>query len=191
MILRCLALFTASLAFAAGPDVLIVYDASRPYKTVAPAADDAVTGASAASINCRIAAERLGAALEARNLTVRLVPVSEIRDYRELLEPRMLVLGSPVRFSNVSWQMKKLFDDHFYRIYTSARQEFATRRLAAFAVGEVEPAAQAALDSMRSATHDCGGTLGATLVLLTGSSRTEAERDIRQFTGTLAGALHE
>jgi hypothetical protein len=184
------ALAGAASGAAAAPDVLIVYDAGPVYKTVAPAADDVVAGASAAVVNCRTAAERLGAEFEARKLTVRLAAVADIHDRRELLEARLLVLGSPVRFSNVSWEMKKLFDEQFYRIYMTARPEFARRRIAAFAVGEVEPAARGALEVMRAAVHDCGGTLEQTLVLLSGAGRVEAARDIREFAGALTAALH-
>jgi hypothetical protein len=175
---------------AAGPDVLIVYDAGAVYKTIAPETGVVVAGASSSAVNCKTVAERLGAELEQRKLTVRLALVSDIHDRRELMEPRLLVLGTPVRFSNVSWEIKKLFDEQFYRIFTTSRAEFARHQVAAFAMGEVEPAARAALDTMRAAVHDCGGTLGETLVLVADTGRVESVRDIRQFAGVLASALH-
>jgi len=185
-----LALGCTARALAGGPDVLIVYDGGALYKTIAPAADEgAIAGATAASVNCRTIAERLGAALESRNLTVRLAGAAEIRDYRELLEARMVVLGSPVRFSNMSWEMKRLMDEHFYGVYTRARPEFARRKVAAFAMGEVEPGARAALDAIAVAVRECGGTPGDTLAVVAGTSRADAERDIRQFAAALAEAL--
>ncbi|HVX66367.1 MAG TPA: hypothetical protein VHA11_07190 [Bryobacteraceae bacterium] len=186
-LLMC-ALAMAACGAAAGPDVLIVYDGGPVYKTVAPAADDAVAGASAAVVNCRTVAERLGAELEARKLRVRLAAAADIHDRRELLAAPLLVLGSPVRFSNVSWEMKRLFDEHLYRIRATAPPELAKHRIAGFAVGEVEPAARATLEAMRAAVEDCGGKLEQTRVLLSGTSRVEAARDIREFAAALTAA---
>ncbi len=172
----------ACTAFAAPADVLIVYDPGPVYNTVAAGADDTLTsGATRATVNTKKIAEALRAGLEARQLTVRVVPVSKLRKHEDLLEPRLIVLGTPTRFSNMSWETKKLFDEQFFQLLKRKPAELAKRKVAAFALGEVEPAATAALDTVRKAVEDCGGKLEGTLAMVTSASRADLERDARQF----------
>ena len=145
------ALVSGASAGTGPPDVLVIYDSGLPSKTISEvtAADnDVMAGPTPKVTNCRTVAQELAATLESRGLVVRVVEASAVENPK--VQARVIVLGSPARFWNVSWRMKKFFDEQFGRIYISSKQEFATLRVAAFAMAEIEPSAAAALKAIES-----------------------------------------
>lgn len=83
---------------------------------------DAVTGPTPVKENCRSIAQKLASALRDKKLVVRVAKATEVKHRNEILHPRVVVLGSPARFWNVSWEMKKLLDDQFGQIYVLGKR---------------------------------------------------------------------
>ncbi|MCE5270923.1 flavodoxin domain-containing protein, partial [bacterium] len=82
---------------------------------------EAVSAATPVAHNTAQAARIIGAALEAEGLQVRLARVEEFekKDWREVEAYDYFVLGSPAHFGQMSWEMKKFFDEAFHMIYMS------------------------------------------------------------------------
>ncbi len=122
------ALVSGASAGTGPPDVLVIYDSGLPSKTISEvtAADnDVMAGPTPKVTNCKTVAQELAATLESRGLVVRVVEASAVKNPKVIHQARVIVLGSPARFWNVSWRMKKFSDEQFGRIYISSKQEFA------------------------------------------------------------------
>lgn len=170
-------------------DVLIIYDSGIPSRSISemkPGDEYVMAGPTPAATNCETIANLLASAFESRDLVVRVIPAAEIVSQEEVLRSRLVILGSPTRFWNVSWKIKKLLDEVFGGIYVSRKKQFAKQRVAAFAMAEIEPSAEAALATIRAVARDCGGKLDHTLVVLTNHSQSEVRRRIRAFADQLA-----
>ncbi len=170
-------------------DVIIIYDSGIPSRSISemkPGDEYVLAGPTPAATNCETVANLLASAFESRDLSVRVIPAAEIVSQEEVLRSRLVILGSPTRFWNVSWKIKKLLDEVFGGIYVSRKPEFARQRVAAFAMAEIEPSAEAALGTIRAMVRDCGGKLDHTLIVLTNHSQSEVRRRIRAFAEQLS-----
>ncbi len=102
-------------------DVLIVWNAGAPDAPPLPAVEagsvDAVTQATAEAGNIKEIAEKLGKELEAKGLSVLLIPADKCRDPRVIMGAKALVLGCPDYFGLPPWQMVRFFDETLYRIF--------------------------------------------------------------------------
>jgi flavodoxin len=174
------------------PDVLIIYSSGSPSKTISEMNTEdfhAIAGPTPKTMNCQILAQELAALLLDEGLSVRTTEVTKVESDEEVLAASLVVLGSPARFWNVSWQMKKLLDEKFGQIYGTAKERFASRKIAAFAMAEIEPSALAALDALKLAVQDCGGKMGPTLIVLTKDTNPDTQKKIRDFAHQLAVLL--
>ena len=113
----------------------------------------------------------------------------EIKHRDEILRARLVVIGSPAYFANVSWKIKKLFDEQFHRIYLLEKKRLAKRRIAAFAMAEIEPSARSALKAIKAVVRDCKGRFGPTMIFLTKHSKKEIRKRINQLAQELAGLI--
>lgn len=175
-----------------GPDVLIIYSSGTPFKTISDmdAKDvDAVTTATPVGENCRTIAERLASILRDKKLAVRVAEASQIKHRNEILGARLVVIGSPAYFWNVSWQIKKLLDEQFSQIYVFSKERLAKRRIAAFAMAEIDSSARATLKAIKAVVGDCKGRFGPTMTFLTKHSKKEISRRINRFADQLEAVV--
>ena len=184
-------------------DVLIIYSSGTPLdyykkgglfaaiKKEKPDPADAVTTATPTMVNCRIIAERLQKELQGHSINVRVATASEIQDRSEILGARLVVIGTPSRFWNVSWEIKKLFDEVFSQVGALEDRGFDGRKLAAYSMAEIQPSADKAIEAVRHAVQDCNGRLGPTMTLVTSDSERKALKEIGIFVKKLLETLKE
>jgi hypothetical protein len=175
-------------------DVLFIYSSGTPSEKISNIDGkevDAVTTPTPLKENCRTITEKLASTLRDKKLVVRVAETSEIRDHSEILCTGLVVLGTPARFWNVSWELKKLFDEQFYMILKCEKDRLAKRRIAAFSMAEIVPSAEAALKAIKSMVTDCNGRFGPTTTFLTKHSREEISQRINQFADRLAALLRK
>lgn len=175
------------------PDVLLIYSSGTPLdyysngplfekiRNRIPREVDAVTTATPLKENCRTIAEKLASALRDKKLVVRVAKAPEIKHRNEILRARLVVIGTPSRFSNVSWELKKLFDEKFSQIGALEEKGLAKRRIAAFSMAEIEPSARAALKAIKAVVRDCNGRFGPTMIFLIKDSKKEIRKRINKF----------
>jgi len=120
-------------------DVVIVWCAGTPDAPALPGPEagpvDAVTQATAGAGNIKQAAEKLGKELEAKGLSVVLIPAEKCRDPRVVMRAKALVLGCPDYFGLPPWQMVRFFDETLYRIFR-ARVRLTDHVVTGFATTE-------------------------------------------------------
>jgi len=156
-------------------DVVIVWCAGTPDAPPLPAPEagpvDAVTQATAEAGNIKQIAEKLGKELEAKGLSVLVIPAEKCRDPRVIMRSRALVLGCPAYFSLPPWQMVRFFDETLYRIYR-ARVQLTDHVVTAFATTE------SCLDVLQNVLRSTRGNAvdGA---VITPRRTSEEERDAR------------
>lgn len=172
--------------------VLIIYSSGYSSKTLSDFKAEeieGVTGPTPFDMNCKIFAQKLSVNITKSGYKVKVVDVSEIKDYRELLLYPNIVLGCPAKFWTVSWEMKKLFDEHFAKIYVGHKNEFGAKYFASFAMAEIKPCAESTLADIRNAIMDCGGTINDNAILLTKSPTTVYDSTLTAFTQTIIVGL--
>jgi len=178
-------------------DVLIIFSTGIPYnwkviKDIARGINkefkdiDAVTTPTPLTENCESIAIQLASVLRDKDLTVRIAETEEIEHRDEILRTRMVVVGSPAYFGNVSWKIKKLFDVQFHKIYLLEKGRLSNRRIAAFSMAEVRPSARGALEAIKSVVDDCNGRFGPTMIVLTEDSEKEVKMRINKFAEQIA-----
>ncbi len=175
-------------------DVLIVYAVGVPYRTISElsAADvDKVSGATPASYNTRAISSELASKLRARGFSVTLKTVEDVRSHREIFEYRVLVAATPVRFWNMSWMMKKFFDEIFARIYVAEKACFRDWPVAGIVMAEISDSAEAALGTIRSVLQDCGTDLSLSSYFLTNYSSVEREDEMDKLAEGIAKLVRD
>jgi len=168
-------------------DVVIVWCAGVPDAPPLPAPEagsvDAVTQATAEAGNIKEIAEKLGKELEAKGLSVLLIPAEKCRDPRVVMRARALVLGCPDYFGLPPWQMVRFFDETLYRIFR-ARVRLTDHVVTGFATTEhCLGVLQGVLRSTRGKAVD-----GA---IITPRRTSEEDRDaaVRQLAERIAAGL--
>jgi len=183
-------------------DILIIYSTGNPYdwNSVEDIAKgikteikdiDAITTPTPLTENCGTIARKLASSLSEKKLIVRAAETMEIKHCNEILQARMVVVGSPAYFGNVSWQIKKLFDEQFHKIYLFENGRLSKKRIAAFSMAEVNGSARSALQAIRSVVIDCKGRFGPTMIFLTKHSKMEINNRIEEFSAQLADLVYK
>ncbi|HJV77385.1 MAG TPA: hypothetical protein VJ602_03310, partial [Paludibacter sp.] len=95
---------------------------------------------------------------------VKLVKASEIESYKEILQYDMLIIGNPTYFWNVNWEIKKMLDINFGKIYIAKRNEFKKMKHVVFSMCEYDKCGERANKEMESAITDCSGKLNYSMV---------------------------
>jgi flavorubredoxin len=173
-------------------DILIIYSSGTPFKTISevkPKEIDTVTSPTPKLWNCKMIAERLTFVLRSKGFAVRLAEASEIKHYDEIFRARLVVIGSPAYFSNVSWQIKRLLDQQFSKIYVIKKERLAKKRIAAFSMAEWDGSANAALKAIKEVVSDGKGLFGPTMNFITNHHRKEMEKRINRFAKELELAI--
>jgi hypothetical protein len=151
-------------------DILIIYSSGHPYASISdienPEVDD-LTTPTPVKINCATIAKRLNYLLVEKGLNSRIIKVSDINHWKEILEAKAVILGSPTYFWNMSWEMKKLMDEKFGQIYIYRKEKSDFPQFHLFTLAEIEPSANQTLEKMRQVLNDCGLEIGQQMILLT------------------------
>jgi flavodoxin len=171
-----------------GPDVLIIYTSGIPRGTISDPKADAVTLPTPKEVNVRTVAGKISESLQKNGLTVRAVHASEVKNHEEILRSGMIILGSPSYFSNVSWELKKLIDEQFVRIY-AMNGRLNGKRVAAFSMAEVIPSSEATLTVLKNTVADCQGVFGPTMAFLVKQPSEEVDTLIGTFVDELLKSL--
>jgi len=188
----CIALNRASAEQAKSLDILIIYSTGNPFKTISDMEAhevDAITTPTPAEENCGSIANKLTVALQDKKLLVRVAKATQIEHHNEILSARLVVLGSPAYFGNVSWQIKKLLDEKISRICGKRKDGLARQRIAAFSMAEIEESAQDVIQVINTAIRMCQGRLGPTMTFLTKHSKRELKQRIDRFANQLAAVV--
>ena len=147
--------------------ILIVYSSGTPSKTISdvkPEEVDALSGATPSTMNVEIISQKLYNKLKEKGYTVELVKASEIKSYKEILQYDMLILGNPTYFWNINWEIKKMLDINFGKIYIAKRKEFKKMKNVVFSMCEYDKCGERANKQMESAITDCSGKLNYSMV---------------------------
>lgn len=163
-----------------GPDALIIYSSGTPSGTITDLAPDAVTLPTPVSENMKTLSDKLVAALAAKGVTARAVPALDVRNKLDILTARVVVIGSPSYFGNVSWQVKKLIDE-VYGVLYRMRDKAKRPPHAAFSMAEIEPSAKETLAEIGKATK-----IGPTMIVLVTNIQDEVTHRVNAFADSIA-----
>lgn len=188
------------LALAAGdpptqaPDVLIIHAAGTPFVDAdkfTPANVDAVSCPTPIAFNCQTVAEQVAEVLRAKKLAVRVVETADIKNRRQLLEPRALVLASPAYFGGPSWKMHKLLQEQFWQFFALGGKRMDGRLVATATTGHAEAPAKAAAAYVQNALKSCNAAAGPTFSVTTAQKPEEVKERVARFADELAARLNE
>jgi len=166
-------------------DVFIIYSSGTSVKDIYDKKNyevDAISQPTPKNVNCGIVANKLSANLRDLKIKVRIAEAREIKHHDEILSANILVIGSPAYFSNVSWEIKKMFDKQFHKIYMLREKRLDRKMIAAFATSENKSSGKNALKAIRSVVKDCRGNFGPTMIVLIGYSENQINQEIEKFT---------
>ncbi|MDP2984704.1 MAG: hypothetical protein Q8O92_15405 [Candidatus Latescibacter sp.] len=171
---------------AKGPDVLIVYSSGN--KPVDGGQPDAMTTPTPGNENMKTVTDKLAASLSSKKLTVRVALAHEIKTPDEIFSSRILVVGSPSYFWNVSWQIKKFFDERFSEM-SSRKERLGKHPVAAYTQAGGKDGADLTIAAVREAVNRWNGTFGPTMTLLAGNKPEEVKQTVEKFAGEIAALL--
>ncbi len=190
----CLSTFLAALSCLAQTaqaqekpsDILIVYSSgSKPAGGGQP---DAVTTPTPADENMKTVTEKLSTALAARKLTVRVALAHEIKTPEEIFASRVLVIGSPSYFWNVSWQIKKFFDERFSEM-SSRKDRLGKHKVAAYTQAGGKDGADLTIAAIQQAVNRWNGTFGPTMIILVPHGPEEIAKRIAAFADSVVALV--
>ena len=168
---------------AKGPDVLIIYATGDVLSSVGKS--DALTTPTPAKENMKTLSEKLSASLTGKKLTVRLASVSEKIPPEDILASRMVIMGSPSYWSNVSWQMKKYIDEQFTRFYF-IKGRMNKHKAGAFSMAASEPSATRTIEVLKELIVENDGSFGPTMTVLAKNTPEETANRIAAFADRIA-----
>ena len=167
------------------PKVLLVYSSGEPtdWQNLLknPTVLDAITNPTPIKRNVHKLALHIRDYLEKNGVSVRLARVEDFTkdDWAEIRSYDTVVFGTPSRFWNVSWEMKRFLEQIFIRIKLLSESGASGRTYAAFALAEILPSSVEALERMAKTISDSGGTLPPALRLSLALSMTDEEYNKR------------
>ena len=162
-------------------DILLIYSSGIPHITISDIKPDEFDGVSCPTPedeNMRTVSEKLAAQLQKKNLKVSIIEAGKVKNRIEIINARLVIIGSPSYFGNVSWPVKKFLDEIFGEIYASVKGRLNKKRIAAFSMAEIVPSANSTLNAIKQAVHDCQGTFGSTMIITTKYSKKEVKEQI-------------
>lgn len=171
---------------ASGTDVMIVYSTGNVH--TGPGKADATSTPTPAKENMKTVAEKLVSALTAKKISAKAVLVSEVKTPDEMIKSKVLVLGSPAYFSNVSWQFKKFVDEQFMLIW-GQKNRLNNHNVAAFCMAAEEPSAQKVLEIIRDLVSDTRGTFGPTMTVLGKNTPEQVNQAVDKFADDIAAFI--
>jgi hypothetical protein len=168
------------------PDVLIVYSSGN--KPVGGGQPDAVTEPTPGSENMKTITGKLAATLSSKKITVRVALAHEIKTSDEIFASRVLVIGSPSYYWNVSWQIKKFFDERFHEM-ASRKDHLGRHHVAAFTQAGGKDGAELTIKAIREAVVRWNGDFGPIMSLLSANKPEEVKQAVDRFAGEIATLL--
>lgn len=200
-LVKC-ALFFLLLTVAAGfaedevqkkqSSVLVVYSSGTPVpgftdSTLSLETLEAVSSATPVLDNTAQAARIISKTLEAEGLQVRMARAEDFekKDWREVNGYDYIVLGSPAHFWQMSWEMKKFFDEVFHMIYSSEKQARG-KSFALFSVGAGLPGTEGTIANMEQAVGINDGAVVSRLALTKGMSSDDFSLKAVEFARSFA-----
>jgi len=166
--------------------IQIIYTSGIPYKTLSdikPEEIDSYSGATPTDMNVEMISQRLFTELKDKKYTVKIVRASEIESYQEILQYDMLIIGTPTYFWNMHWEIKKMMDIQFGKIYIAKRDEFKKMKHIVFAMSEYDKCAESANRQMKSAITDCSAKLDTSFVFIVKQTMPEYEKQVSELAG--------
>jgi len=164
--------------------ILIVYTSGEVSKTLSdikPEEIEGVTGPTPSDMNVAIIAQTLSKLLINKNYTVRIAKADDIKNYKELLQYDMLIMGTPTYFWNIHWEMKKMIDACFEKIYVLRRNDFKKMKHITFAMSEYDECAKNANKQMEFAITDCSAKVDKAVVFTTKQTKPQYDEQILQL----------
>ena len=173
--------------------VLLVYSVGEPVEgfgveRVSNEALDAVTCPTPVAKNTGVAARKIFQGLADKGVAVRLARAEEFarEDWRQLLRYKTIIMGTPTRHSNMSWEFKRFVDQVVHQIYMQVPERAKGTQFALFATAASGGGPDTAMNTMESFISHCKGTVVRKLSLHSGQTQQEFDESIGQFCGVIA-----
>lgn len=165
-------------------DILIIYSSGFPYASISEIdtlSIDNLTTPTPKLINCKTIAQKLFSLFNEKELKTKILETSEVNYWKEILSSKVVILGTPTYFWNMSWEMKKLIDEKFGQIYIHGKGEKIKTKFCIFTISEIETSAIQTIGKIKQVLDDCRLEKGDELVLLTKYSVKDVEWRISRF----------
>jgi hypothetical protein len=159
-------------------DVIIVYSTGNVHSGSGKV--DATSTPTPANENMKTVAEKLASALISKKIRAKAVLVSEVKTPDEMMSSKVLVLGSPAYFSNVSWQFKKFVDEQFMLIWRQ-NDRLNDHKVAAFCMAAEESSAEKVIENIKDLIINTHGILGPTMIVLGKNSPDQVKEAVGKF----------
>jgi menaquinone-dependent protoporphyrinogen IX oxidase len=173
--------------------VLLVYSVGEPVEgfgveRVSGESLDAVSCPTPVEKNTGVVARRIYQELSDKGIAVRLARPEEFAraDWRQLLRYKTIILGTPTRHSNMSWEMKRFVDQVVHQIYMQVPERAKGTQFALFATAASRGGPDAAMATMESFISHCKSTVVRKLSLHSGQTQQEFDEAIEQFCGVIS-----
>jgi len=165
--------------------VLIVYHGGTPPWHEAPPLDvrevDELTQATPENVNVRIVATGIRNTLTGLGFRVEMKEADAIRGPDDFLEYDGIIIGTPTWFSNVSYPIKRLFDEHLIRIYEHRPGRLNDKVLAGFTTVMDRTSGPLCLRSLYNGLEHLSKRTVGGIVINTGDTKDNINASIRQF----------
>jgi hypothetical protein len=76
--------------------------------------------------------------ISTRNIDLKMLKYEEAIDLKDILETDLLLLGTPTRFSNISWELKKFIDVTLYPIYVHKKNKLDKKFVSIFTTSDLK-----------------------------------------------------
>ncbi|MFA6472652.1 MAG: hypothetical protein WCU00_11495 [Candidatus Latescibacterota bacterium] len=163
-------------------DVIIVYATGNVH--TGPGKVDATSTPTPANENMKTVAGKLVSALTAKKISAKAVLASDVKNPDEMMKSKLIVLGSPAYFSNVSWQFKKFVDEQFMLIWRQ-NNRLNNHKVAAFCMAAEESSAEKVIENLKDLVINARGTWGPTMTVLGKNSPDQVKEEVDTFADAL------
>jgi flavodoxin len=177
----------------ASKNVMIVYHGGIPPWRKAPDLDektvDALTQATTERVNVAVIASGIDTRLKEMGFRVRLINALDISGPGDFLGYDGIIFGSPTWFSNVSYPVKKLFDEYLIRIYENHAGKLNDTVLAGFTTFMDKKSGPECLTTLNNGLRHLSKQIAEGLLIDTGESETDIRKKIHQFCDRFSSAM--
>jgi flavodoxin len=174
---------------------LLVYSSGEPFMTITDIKDpgllDAISSPTPRERNTAQVAMMIRDCLARSGANIRMVKAEELdkEDWRSVIAYRTVILGSPARHWNVSWEMKRFIDLIMGRIYVHPDRA-ANTQFALFTTAEIHDSAEDCLEMMAKVVRDCKAPVVARLNTHHQQSQEEFQAAVDKFCNVLKILAH-
>lgn len=174
---------------------LLVYSSGEPFMTITDIKDpgllDAISSPTPKVRNTAQVAQMIYDHLVQEGAHVRMARAEDFSsgDWRNVITYRTIILGSPARHWNVSWEMKRFIDLIMGRIYIHPHRGENTQ-FALFTTAEIERSAEDCLTMMEKVVRDCRAAVVAKLNTHHQQSEEEFQAAVDKFLNVIGILAH-